>query len=244
MRGRVPHGGAPEAAPSDRGSPGRARHRETQGALHPGVGDPRSRHRDGWSALTDGVVIAFVGLFVAVALAAAWTASPVGPVPRWLAWRSADGSVVVEHPYGWRVMDLSSRGIRQVVFARSEWVRIHLAVDEAGGRIGPPGLYERALPAAIGYATAEAVHREAAADWSVLFGQIQEGAATRTVLAGWPAVWSQFEASRGAVLMRGYRATIVGTHRTVLIGGAAPAAYWDEFGPIALRMISTLRLAG
>jgi len=44
--------------------------------------------------------------------------------------------------------------------------------------------------------------------------------------------------------MTGLRAALVAGGRIVLIAAEAPTDDWDEFRPIALRMVRSLRVAG
>jgi len=225
-----------------------AGHREDQswdavGGPHPGVRHPRARRRGRWSPLTDGLIIAFAGLLVLVAIWSAWSASPVGPVRGWVAWRGDNGAIALEHPVGWGVHDLGVAPVSYFAFGPSEWVRVHLIVaPQAEWRLPAGAVVGRA-----DYRIPQVLHDDTRELWDRLLGPLQEGRTAGTVLAGRPAVWSRFDYSRRPLMgsaqsMTGLRAALVAGGRIVLIAAEAPTDDWDEFRPIALRMVRSLRV--
>jgi len=212
------------------------------GAPHPGVRHPRARRPGQWSALTDGLIIAFAGLLVLVAIWSAWSASPVGRVRGWSPWRSDANGVTLEYPIGWGVHDFSASGVGHFVFGPSEWVRVHLIVGPQEVWGVPRGAFVEG-----DYRLPRALHDDTRELWSRLLGPMREGRAAGTVLAGRPAVWSRFDCWAGPLEgsgqpMTGFRAALAAGGQVVLVAAVAPTADWDEFRPIALHVLRSLRV--
>ena len=212
-------------------------------APHPGVRDPRSVRVADWPPLVNAAIIATCAFVTALAVISASLASPVGPVEKWDEWSSKNGEIRLEHPSGWAVTQLGTDQQIHLVIVRSQWVRIHVIAESGlGNALAAYRLTNRAAR----YRLLEAMHRSTAQTWEEqVFGEFSEGATGRTIIGGRPAVWSQFKYDRGYlendVPMAGYRATIIGDNRSVIAGAVAPAADWDEFKPIALRVLKSIR---
>ncbi len=241
-------------APGGQVTAGRAVHDERSwadvGASHPGVRDPRSRRLGEWSPLTDGLIISVAALAVVVATWSAWTASPVGEVRRWLTWQATDIPLSIEYPEGWRVSDFSDAGVRYVMFGRSRWVRVHVVAGPhlAWAAYGRGAAAGRA-PSNASYQALALLHESTREVWVELFGMMHEGVAGRTAVDRRRAVWSQFRYSGGGLEdadepMRGCRVTLIAGGQGVLISAVAPARHWEDFRPIALQMIRSIRVGG
>jgi len=213
------------------------------GAPHPGVRHPRARRRGQWSALTDGIIMAFAGLLVLVAIWSAWSASPIGPVRGWTTWQNDRLGIAIRYPTGWRVHDFSASGVSHFVFGPSEWVRVHLIV-------GPPQTWGLPADATVGradYRLARVLHEDTRELWTRLFGPMREGQPAGTVLAGRPAVWSRFDYSEGLLegsgqAMTGCRAALMAHGQVVLMAAVAPTGNWSEFRPTVLAVLRSLRV--
>mgnify|MGYP001090503520 CR=1 FL=1 len=216
-------------------------------APHPGVRDPRSVRMGAWPPMVNAAIIASCAFITAIAVLSASLASPVGRVDRWGQWTSESGAIRLEHPSGWAVRDVGSAGRLHVVIMRSQWVRIHVISE--GGLVSAAGVYGQIGTAAGRYRALEMVHQQTADVWErQIFGELEEGQMGHTTIGGHSAVWSQFK-YRGGYLekgqsMVGYRATILGPSRGVIAGAVAPSEYWDEFKPIALHVLKSIRFGG
>lgn len=218
------------------------------GSSHPGIRDPRSVRAGDWHPAINAMIIATLALVTLVAIAAAWTSSPVEEVTQWHQWTSERGELSLEHPAGWRVIELpAARGQVHVLVMRSQWVRIHLIAepDIALTARAHAGYNTRGE---LQYANVEHVHRMTASVWEGLLGKIDEGAFARTVIGNRRAVWSQFRYSgrhiEGGEMMTGYRATIVANHTGLIASAVAPSRYWNRFKPTALHVLRSISLGG
>jgi hypothetical protein len=213
-------------------------------APHPGVRDPRSLRMGDWPPLVNAAIIATCAFLTALAVLSAAIASPVGDVERWSQWRGAGGSLQLEHPAGWAVHDLGSAEQTHLVILRSPWVRVHVISET--GLANAAGLYRQIGSGANRYRALEMLHDSTGQTWErQIFGRLEEGPAGRTSIGGRRAVWSQFryvgENLEDGEAMTGYRATIMGENRGVIAGAVAPSDNWDEFKPIALRLLRSIR---
>ncbi|MCD6302123.1 MAG: hypothetical protein J7M15_01180, partial [Anaerolineae bacterium] len=157
----------------------------------------------------------------------------------------------VQYPAGWRVIsDLDDEGQFHIVLARSRWVRVHIiALGDVDAKIYALESFLGGSPVAGSYRSIEILHIATTALWSTLFGEIREGRAVPTIIGGRRAVWSQFEYSEGLVepgdeTMRGLRATLLTRRQGVLMSAVAPRRYWSDFQPIALQIMSSVRVNG
>lgn len=231
------------AVPPDRAQRGAfARAWAADGGAHPGVRHPRVRREGGWSALTNGLIGAFAGLLVLVALWSAWSASPVGEVEGWATWAPRGTPVRLRYPEGWRMGEFGEGELTYAFFVRSAWVRIHVIAGPQIARAAYiPGTGSGDL-----YTSLEQMHQQSREYWQELFGEMREGRVARTVLGGRPAVWSEFHYASGLLEARdepmtGYRATVLGAGTGVLVAAVAPERSWREFQPIALDVLRSIR---
>lgn len=213
------------------------------GRAHPGVRHPRARRDGGWSALTNALIGAFAALLVLVALWSAWSGSPVGEVEGWATWAPRGTSVSLRYPEGWRTGQFGEDGLTYAFFVRSTWVRIHVITGPQIARAA----YIPGSGSGDVYPALEQMHTQSRDYWQGLFGRMREGRVARTVLGGWPAVWSEFHYASGLLEARdepmtGYRATVLGAGTGVLIAAVAPERSWREFQPIALDVLRSIRL--
>lgn len=131
------------------------------------------------------------------------------------------------------------------MFGPSEWVRVHLIVGPQQVWGFPPG----AVVGEGDYRAPQALHDDTHELWSRLLGPMRDGRPAGTVLAGRPAVWSRFEYSAGLLegsgrSMSGFRAALVAGGQVVLLAAVAPTDDWNEFRPIALQVLRSLRVGG
>jgi hypothetical protein len=150
--------------------------------------------------------------------------------------RADDGAIHLEHPSGWAVRDVGLSGQTHLVIVRSPWVRIHV-ISERG--LGAGEAHYHALPM---------IHQQTAETWErQMFGEFEEGRIGRTTIGGKRAVWSKFKYDgryiEAGEPMAGYRATIIGDSRGVIASAVAPAEYWEEFKPIALHVLKSIRFS-
>ncbi len=220
---------------------------EAVGVRHPGLSPPGTRRRGDWAPATNALVAAFAALGVVASLWSATTASPVGEVRGWQRWCSAEIPLSLEHPSGWRAMDLASGAEVHLVVARSEWVRLHLIAEPGLGRVLS---LTQQMPGGRGagaqYGVLERLHEHTGETWQMLFRTMQEGAVGRTVISRRPAVWSRFNYENGLLEhgepMTGYRATILAGRRAIIVSAVAPTEHWRDFEPIALHMLGSIDL--
>lgn len=203
-------------------------------ASHPGVRDRRAIRVADWPPLVNAAIIATCAFITALSILSASMASPVGSVEHWNEWRADDGAIGLEHPSGWAVRDVGHPEQTHLIILRSQWVRIHV-------------ISERALGVGAGhYHVLEMMHRQTAETWKQqMFSDFEEGGTGRTTIGGKRAVWSQFK-YQGRYLeagepMVGYRATIVGDSGGVIASAVAPSEHWEEFKPIALHVLRSIR---
>ena len=209
---------------------------------HPGVRDPRSVRPGDWHPFINALIIATVAMLTVVAIAAAWTATPIGEVRSWQQWTSETGEWSLEYPSGWRVHEFpAGDGQTHLMITRSEWVRIHF--------IAGPELRQAVevyTPERSAYAALEAVHGQTAGIWAAVLGamQLRESEVRRTVIGGRRATWSQFRYPGGAFegdeLMTGYRTTIAGRKTGAIVSAVAPTRYWTRFRPIATHVLRSV----
>ncbi|HCA46025.1 MAG TPA: hypothetical protein DEP45_01340 [Armatimonadetes bacterium] len=198
-----------------------------------------------WPASVNAAIIASLALITAFAVLSASVASPVGPVRAWARWTADDGAISLEHPAGWAVRDIGA-GQPHILILRSEWVRIH--VISAAELASVVSAYASLPDEASRYRALELVHQAAADAWGSWMGdeQLEEGSVGRTVIGGKRAVWTQFRyvgsGIEGGEPMTGYRATIIGESGGIIAGAIAPSRNWDEFKPIALRVLQSIRV--
>lgn len=220
------------------------------GGAHPGVRDPRSARPGDWHPIVNAMIISTCALVTLVAIAAAWTASPIGEVTEWQRWSSESSEWSFDYPEGWMVHDLSAPGGQaHVMIARSQWVRVHLIT--APELTQATNIYARLDDRTNSYYGAiESVHRETADTWRMLLGGIRmdEGVTGRTVIGKRRAVWSEFRYPGGILEgdepMTGYRATIIGPRTGTIVGAVAPTRYWNRFRPTALHMMRSISAEG
>ncbi|MFO8079893.1 MAG: hypothetical protein R6V07_06250 [Armatimonadota bacterium] len=220
--------------PFKRGRQNRADGWRSVRASHPGVRDHRPISVADWPPLVNAAIIATCAFITAIAILSASMASPVGTVEDWNEWRADDGAISLEHPSGWAVRDVGPPEQTHVIILRSQWVRIHV-ISERALNVG-----------AAHYGALEMIHRQTAETWQrQVFSDFEEGRMGRTTIGGKRAVWSQFK-YQGRYLeagepMIGYRATIVGDNGGVIASAVAPSAHWQEFKPIALHVLRSIR---
>lgn len=210
---------------------------------HPGVRDPRSVRMNDWPPLVNAAIIATCAFVTALAIFSAALASPVGPVERWSEW--SDGGMRLEHPSGWAVRNIGSSEQVHLVIMRSQWVRIHVISET--GLSSAAGLYRQLGDGNARYQALEMLHATTgdALERELALGEVEEGRPARTIIGGRRAVWSQFRYAGGVIEgdepMTGYRATIIGDTRGVIASAVAPSDDWDEFRPVALRVLRSIR---
>jgi hypothetical protein len=215
------------------------------GSLHPGVRDPRSIRMSDWPMSVNTAIIASLALVSAFAILSASIASPVGPVREWARWTDEQGVISLEHPDGWAVRNIGGDQ-PHILVLRSEWVRIH--VISAAELSSAAGAYASLPDEATRYRALELLHDSAGDAWAAWMGneELEEGQAGRTVIGGNRAVWTQFRyagsAIEGGEPMTGYRATIISESGGIIAGAVAPTSHWEEFRPIALRVLQSIRL--
>lgn len=215
------------------------------GSLHPGVRDPRSIRMSDWPMSVNTAIIASLALISAFAILSASIASPVGPVREWARWTDEQGVISLEHPDGWAVRNIGGDQ-PHILVLRSEWVRIH--VISAAELSSAAGAYASLPDEATRYRALELLHDSAGDAWAAWMGneELEEGQAGRTVIGGNRAVWTQFRyagsAIEGGEPMTGYRATIISESGGIIAGAVAPTSHWEEFRPIALRVLQSIRL--
>ena len=215
------------------------------GSLHPGVRDPRSIRLSEWPVSVNAAIIASLALISAFAILSAAIASPVGPVREWARWTDEQGTISLEHPGGWSVRDIGADQ-PHILVLRSEWVRIH--VISAAELASAAEAYGPLPDEATRYRALELLHGSAGEAWAAWMGneELEEGRISRTVIGGNRAVWTQFRyagsAIEGGEPMTGYRATIISEGGGIFAGAVAPTSHWDEFRPIALRILQSIRL--
>jgi hypothetical protein len=190
-------------------------------------------------------IIATFAFVTALAILFAATASPVGEVHEWAEWHSEAGGISLQHPTGWVVRDLGGPEQVYLVVVRSPWVRIHV-ISEAG-LASAAGLYRQLGDNVARYQALEMLHASTGETWErqLALSDLEEGRVGRTVIGGRPAVWSQFKYTGFAIEdgepMSGYRATILGDRRGIIASAVAPADHWEQFRPIALHVLRSIR---
>lgn len=221
---------------------------DTGRAPHPSVRDPRSVRHGDWPPLVNVAIIATVAFLTAVALLAATAASPVGEVHEWVRWSSDGGEISLEYPSGWVVRNLGGSDQMYLVIVRSQWVRIHLISES--GLTSAARLYRQLGDHRARYQALEMLHASTGRTWEreLALSNLEEGRPGRTVIGGRPAVWSQFKYTGMAIedgeAMTGYRATILGDRRGIIASAVAPADHWQQFRPIALHVLRSIRFGG
>jgi len=210
-------------------------------APHPGVRHPRSRRRGQWSALSNGLIAGCFGLLVFLAFWSAATESPLGPVERWATYRHSQGVFTIEYPAGWSAMTRGDERHGQTRIWRTE--QISLTVWNEPFRLPA---YPMATGTSVQYQWLRDIHREAARQFANmgLFGDYQAGRAGDTTLGGRPAVWSRLDLRSDSDQLRGYQVTSLAGEILLLMVATAPADSWDDFEPIALHMLRSLRFGG
>jgi hypothetical protein len=143
------------------------------------------------------------------------------------------GMFTVEAPVGWHVIEAAvggSDGAYIMVIERSQWVRAYVAVypelvadTQTWGQTSGGGQTQTLLQ----------VHLISERIWTEYFGSINSGPPVRTIINGRPAVWSRMQfvddgRNYSGLGMTGMR--------------IAPDDSWDEFEPIALRILKSIRL--
>ncbi|MGI5816886.1 MAG: hypothetical protein ACOX9R_02195 [Armatimonadota bacterium] len=211
-------------------------------APHPGVHAPRNSRVDDWPPMVNAAIIATCAFLTAVAILSASLASPVGRVERWASWATEAGDMHLEHPAGWAVNSFGSAEQIHLVIMRSPWVRIHIISESGLAEVAE--LYGRLGSGDRGYRTLEMLHRTTGDTWAGLFGELDEGAIGRTTIGSRHAVWSQFTYASGPIErgepMTGYRATILSQRRGLIASAVAPSEHWEQFRPIALRVLRSI----
>lgn len=203
-------------------------------APHPGVHSPPGRRRGEWSRLTNGLIVFALAVVVAVAIYSAAVASPVGRTDAWRIVSGRDGMFTVQAPVGWAVIEGVDQSEAYVmVIARSQWVRVYVVYPEQGDSGGPQVLAQ--------------AHRISLRKWTEYFGSINNGPPARTVVGGRPAVWSRLQftddgRNYSGLGMTGMRMTLRCGQAWVFLAAVAPDDCWDEFEPVALRIIKSIRI--
>ncbi len=208
---------------------------EAMDATHPGVRHPRARRAGQWPATVNALVVACFSLLTLAALWSAASESPVGDADRWTIWSADSPRFWIEHPAGWRVVRREWQGELQVAIIRSRWLRVHVSIS----RLWPGG--------SITWDDVRFVHRETRWRSEVEAGSITEGRPELTTIGGRPAAWSRFTARGSHIVhgepLQGYRATIIGDGWAAIVTAVAPAEHFDDFRPLALRIIRSIRFA-
>jgi hypothetical protein len=205
-------------------------------APHPGVRHPRARRRGQWSPITDGLIAYSAGILVIVSLWAAATQPLLGRAEEWDRYQRPDGLFSIEHPRGWDVQTQDAGDSSTTVIMRSERIRL-VVLSAASTALG--GIRGRAT--AGEYAVPEALHDAWTAE--ILSDEVSRGEPQRTVLGAQAAVWSRFTAHEGRSSTTGYVAALAPGEHIVLATAVAPSSVWEDFQPIALRMLRSLRFS-
>ncbi len=203
---------------------------------HPGVRDPRSRPRGEWSSLTDGLITGCLGLLVFLCFWAAATESPVGRVDAWATHRDAASRFTIEYPAGWTTTTHQGRGIAATRIGRSQNIYVEIVSQ-------PTRSEQRVLLGAgsVVYAVLRTWHQSEESYLRLRFPDYRPGRPERTALGGRPAVWSRFTARQNSGELTGYHTTLLSRDRILLMVAVAPSDAWEDFKPIALHMLRSLR---
>jgi len=203
---------------------------------HPGVRDPRSRRRGEWSSLTNGLITGCLGLLVFLSFWTAATESPLGPVQSWETHRDAAGRFSIEHPSGWAVRTHEDDDISATHIGRSQSIYLEI--------VSQPTTSQQAVLIGAGsvvYTVLKTWHESEEVFLRLRFADYRPGRPERTALGGRPAVRSRFTGGRGSGELTGYHTTLLSRDRVLLIIAVAPSESWEDFRPIALRMLRSLR---
>ena len=208
-------------------------------APHPGVHSPPGRRRGEWSRATNKWIVITLATVVGIAIYSAGAASPVGQVDTWRITSGRGGMFTVEAPAGWHVIEAVDRsGAYIMVIERSQWVRAYVAVYP-----------ELAAAMQSGQASQTLRHTHLISEriWAEYFGSIRSGPLARTAINGRPAVWSRLQftddgRNYSGLEMTGMRMTLTYGQEGVLLAAVAPDDSWDEFEPIALRILKSIRI--
>ncbi len=214
-------------------------------APHPGVHSPPGRRRGEWSRVTNRLIVFALAVVVGIAIYSAGRASPVGRADSWRVTSGMGGMFTVEAPVGWHVVEAIDRsGAYIMVIDRSQWVRVYVAVypqlaveTQTWGQASGGGQTQTLLQ----------VHLISERIWTEYFGSISSGPPVRTIINGRPAVWSRMQfvddgRNYSGLGMTGMRMTLTHGQVGVLLAAVAPDDSWDEFEPIALRILKSIRL--
>lgn len=206
-------------------------------APHPGVRHPRARRRGQWSPITDGLILSCAGLLVLLSLWAAVVEPAVRRVTAWETHVQGDGVFSIEYPARWDIETVEDEGVSAAVIRGSQRVLVLVQRD-------PVRWHGSARPtdAAAQQAIVRERHRSAQLALQAQFDAFRSGRWTDTVLGGRQALWSAFHAGSGSEEMTGYQATVPqGDHVTTILA-VSPTTAWEDFRPVALHMLESLRL--
>lgn len=212
-------------------------------APHPGVHSPPGRRRGEWSHVTNSLIVFALAVLVAIAIYSAAVASSVGRADSWRLTSARDGMFTIEVPAGWHVFEaVDQSGAYIMIVERSQWVRAYVAVypklAAAVQTWGEGDAGTQALPQA---------HRISDRIWTDYFGAISNSPPARTVVGGRHAVWSRMHftddgRNYSGLGMTGIRMTLTYGQAGVLLAAVAPDDSWDEFEPVALRIVQSIRI--
>ena len=206
-------------------------------APHPGVRDPRSRRRGEWSPFTNGLITGCLGLLVFLSFWTAATESPLGRVGSWATHGDTAGRFSIEYPAGWTTATQTEGGVAATHIGPSRRIYVEIVSQ-------PTSSEQRALigTGSVAYTVLQRWHHSDETYLRLRFPDYQPGAPGRTALGGRPAVWSRFTAGQGPPdELTGYHTTLLSRDRILLIIAVAPSGSWEEFEPIALHMLQSLR---
>jgi hypothetical protein len=207
----------------------------------------RPGRRGEWSRVTNGLIVFALAAVVGIAIYSGGVASPVGRADSWRVASGLNGMFTVQAPVGWHVIEAAvggSDGAYIMVIERSQWVRAYVAVypelvadTQTWGQTSGGGQTQTLLQ----------VHLISERIWTEYFGSINSGPPVRTIINGRPAVWSRMQfvddgRNYSGLGMTGMRMTLTHGQVGVLLAAVAPDDSWDEFEPIALRILKSIRL--